>query len=69
MGARSVQEAVPLIRNRIRRSIGITAIIAEQQLRVERLGQAMGNGKKAAERRVHSQSEVPLLAEGEVGLR
>ena len=57
MGARSIEEAVPVIRNRIRRSMGITAIIAEQQLRAERLGIALGNGRKAAERRAFSRAK------------
>ena len=50
-GARSIQEALPVIKRRIMRSVGITAIIAEQQLRSERLGVALGNGRKAAQRR------------------
>ena len=54
MGARSIQEALPVIKNRIRRSMGITAIIAEQQLRAERLGAALGNSRKAAGRRAFS---------------
>ena len=57
MGARSIQEARPVIQNRIRRSIGITAIIAEQQLRSERLGTALGNGRNAAARRAVSKAK------------
>ena len=56
MGARSVEDATPVILNRVRRSMGITAIIAEQQLRAERLGCALGNGRKAAERRKFSKT-------------
>ena len=47
IGAKSVVDAVPIILRRMRRSIGITAVIAEQHLRATRLGIVLGNGDKA----------------------
>lgn len=51
MGARSYREAKDVIRQRVRRSLGITAIRAAARLKCDRLGLALGNGKDAAKRR------------------
>ena len=51
MGARSALEAKGVIKNRLRRSIGITATRAAARLKIDRLGIALGDGAKAAQRR------------------
>ena len=51
MGARTAAEARATIKGRLRRSIGITAVVAEAMLRSDRLGIALGDGEAAARRR------------------
>ena len=51
MGARSALEARAVIKGRLRRSIGITAVVAEAMLRSDRLGIAIGDGTAASRRR------------------
>ena len=51
MGARTVLDARTTIKGRLRRSIGITAVVAEAMLRSDRLGIALGDGEAAARRR------------------
>ena len=52
MGARNPLEARAVIKGRLRRSVGITAVVAEAMLRSDRLGIALGNGSRAAKRRM-----------------
>ena len=51
MGARSVVGARGVIKNRLRRMIGINAARANAVLKRERLGIALGNGPNAYKRR------------------
>ena len=51
MGARSALEARAVIKGRLRRSVGITAVVAEAMLRSDRLGIVLGDGSAAAKRR------------------
>ena len=51
MGARSVVGARGVIKNRLRRMIGINAAKANAVLKRERLGIALGNGPHAYRRR------------------
>ena len=51
MGARTALEARGVIKGRLRRSVGITAVVAEAMLRSDRLGIALGDGPAAAKRR------------------
>ena len=51
MGARSLKEAAGVIKARVLRHIGITAVIREEYLRHDRLGRALGDDKAASSRR------------------
>jgi hypothetical protein len=62
MGARSLKEAAGVIKARVLRHIGITAVIQEEYLRHDRLGRALGDDKAASNVAAQvSESHAPLV--------
>ena len=57
MGARSVPEARGVIKGRLIRSFGITAARGYARLISDRLGIAIGDGKKASKRRAFARDQ------------